>query len=323
MRILHTADWHLKHRHKYSQMCDNGIWDRMFEEKMKVLNQIPKIAKEYDADIVCIAGDVFDSTNPIEPIKKRFAELIKKFDIPTYIIAGNHDSVSTTNYALMDLAEAFKGTITLIGPGSMSVQDGIGMFHFMMDSIDDHYKNTIHYDDEMFSNYDIVLLGDYHSFFRRKYGNKLFTYSGTPYPTRFDEDNHSVSLIDTTTQKISVVKLKSFKLVEYAVEFGADKLTGSLKELDNGESVVVKITVTCKGSDLNEVKHIMNTYKDRLCKIDNCIDLVYFIKTGNTSKLDRTQGRTIHSIAYDFIDSNCKYPKSAKKRYNSILAGGV
>src|SRR5690606_513270 len=55
MRILHTADWHLGKR------LDNFS---RHEEQLLVLEEIIAIADREAADVVIIAGDLYDSFNP-------------------------------------------------------------------------------------------------------------------------------------------------------------------------------------------------------------------------------------------------------------------
>lgn len=87
VKILHTADWHLGKR------LDN--FSRI-EEQREVLNEICQIADEQQADIILIAGDLFDTFNP--PIEaedlfyKTLRRLTRNGQRPVIAIAGNHDS---------------------------------------------------------------------------------------------------------------------------------------------------------------------------------------------------------------------------------------
>jgi len=87
VKILHTADWHLGKR------LDN--FSRI-EEQKEVLAEICQIADEQQADIILIAGDLFDTFNP--PIEaedlfyKTLRRLTRNGQRPVLAIAGNHDS---------------------------------------------------------------------------------------------------------------------------------------------------------------------------------------------------------------------------------------
>lgn len=86
MRILHTADWHL------GKKTDD--LDRL-EEQKQVLDQICKIAKEKQVDMVIIAGDIYDTFVPSADAESLFyrtvSELSNNGNTAVIAIAGNHD----------------------------------------------------------------------------------------------------------------------------------------------------------------------------------------------------------------------------------------
>lgn len=87
MRILHTADWHLgKSLEKRSRI----------DEQRKFLDDFIEIAKENNIDLVIIAGDIYDSSNPPAIAEKMFYDTLKKISDNgkrlILIIAGNHDN---------------------------------------------------------------------------------------------------------------------------------------------------------------------------------------------------------------------------------------
>lgn len=87
MRILHTADWHLgKSLEKRSRI----------DEQKKFLDDFIEIAKENNIDLVIIAGDIYDSSNPPAIAEKMFYDTLKKISDNgkrlILIIAGNHDN---------------------------------------------------------------------------------------------------------------------------------------------------------------------------------------------------------------------------------------
>ncbi|MCH8557201.1 MAG: exonuclease subunit SbcD [Balneolia bacterium] len=87
MRILHTADWHLGKRLERFERLD---------EQKDVLNEICEIAEREKADLVLIAGDLFDTFNPptqaVDLFYKTLKRLAKDGARPVVAIAGNHDS---------------------------------------------------------------------------------------------------------------------------------------------------------------------------------------------------------------------------------------
>lgn len=87
MRILHTSDWHLgKNIEGISRM----------DEQEAFLNDFVEIVKEKNADMVIIAGDIYDSSNPPARAEKMFYDTLKKLSSNgeriTLVIAGNHDN---------------------------------------------------------------------------------------------------------------------------------------------------------------------------------------------------------------------------------------
>ena len=87
MRILHTADWHLgKNLEGQSRM----------DEQEQFLNDFVKIANDNNIDLIMIAGDVYDNSNPPARAEKMFYDTLKKLsgngERLTLVISGNHDN---------------------------------------------------------------------------------------------------------------------------------------------------------------------------------------------------------------------------------------
>ncbi len=92
MKILHTADWHLgKRLDRFSRL----------EEQVSIMDEIVQIADEQNADIVLIAGDLFDNFNPSVEAVELFYKTLKRLSLngkrPVIAIAGNHDSPNLIN----------------------------------------------------------------------------------------------------------------------------------------------------------------------------------------------------------------------------------
>ncbi len=87
MRILHTSDWHLgKHLEGFSRLEEQGYF----------LQELCEICDTQNIDMIVIAGDVFDTSNPPAQAEKLYYEYLKKLSNegkrPVVAIAGNHDS---------------------------------------------------------------------------------------------------------------------------------------------------------------------------------------------------------------------------------------
>lgn len=116
MRLIHTADWHLgKHLEGRSRL----------EEQEVFLEDFVKIVKEKEADIVLIAGDIYDSPNPPARAEQLFYDTLKKISDGgkrlTVVIAGNHDNpdrlVSATPLAM-------EHGIVMVGTPRTVIQEG-------------------------------------------------------------------------------------------------------------------------------------------------------------------------------------------------------
>lgn len=90
MKILHTSDWHLGQNFK--------SYSREFEHK-SFLDWLLVQIEDKNIDILIVAGDIFDSSNPPNYALKMYhnflAQIIKTSCNNVILVAGNHDSVST------------------------------------------------------------------------------------------------------------------------------------------------------------------------------------------------------------------------------------
>lgn len=90
IRILHTADWHL------GQTFFG--YDRV-EEHAHFLDWLARELKENEIDVLLIAGDVFDVSNPSAASQRMFYRFIRRVttenpQLQLVIVAGNHDSAA-------------------------------------------------------------------------------------------------------------------------------------------------------------------------------------------------------------------------------------
>lgn len=87
MRLIHTADWHLgKHIEGQSRLTEQELF----------LNDFVEIVEEKKADMILIAGDVYDSSNPPARAEQLFYDTLKKLSDGgrrlIVVVAGNHDN---------------------------------------------------------------------------------------------------------------------------------------------------------------------------------------------------------------------------------------
>ncbi len=117
MRILHTGDWHLgKNLEGQSRM----------DEQEEFLKDFVNIVEENNIDLVIIAGDVYDTSNPPARAEKMFYDILKRIsrngERLTLVISGNHDNPERLVAAgplAMDHGIIMVGTPkTVVQPGS-------------------------------------------------------------------------------------------------------------------------------------------------------------------------------------------------------------
>ena len=87
MKLIHTADWHLgKNIEGHSRL----------EEQRLFLKDFINICEEEQADIIIIAGDIYDNYNPSAMAEQLFYDTLKQLSrngrCMTVVISGNHDN---------------------------------------------------------------------------------------------------------------------------------------------------------------------------------------------------------------------------------------
>lgn len=76
MRILHTADLHLRQ-------------DK--PERLQALEHIVRMVQSHPCDALVIAGDLFDDAAQATAMRSVVRTLLERAEVPVYIAAGNHD----------------------------------------------------------------------------------------------------------------------------------------------------------------------------------------------------------------------------------------
>lgn len=79
LRILHTSDFHLSHNGDKDRDCLEGTID---------------LSTKYQADMLIIAGDLFDHNRVREDLVRYTADRLQHAPCPVFIIAGNHDCLT-------------------------------------------------------------------------------------------------------------------------------------------------------------------------------------------------------------------------------------
>ena len=91
MKIIHTSDWHLG---------QNFMGKSRAPEHQAFFVWLLEQIKEYQVDVVIVAGDIFDTGAPpsyARELYNRFIVDIQRAGCQLVILGGNHDSVATLN----------------------------------------------------------------------------------------------------------------------------------------------------------------------------------------------------------------------------------
>lgn len=126
MIILHTSDWHLgKHLEGHSRL----------EEQEKFIEDFIKLADERDVDLIIIAGDIYDTSNPPAKAEQLFYRsmkaLSKNGERVILIIGGNHDNPERL---MSSKPLATEQGIILLGKPKDSIEVGNVGNHKIVDS---------------------------------------------------------------------------------------------------------------------------------------------------------------------------------------------
>ena len=116
LRLIHTADWHL------GQTFFG--YDREAEHEA-FLGFLTNLLVERQTDVLLIAGDVFDVTNPSAGAQRRFYRFLREANrlnpgLQIVIIAGNHDSairLEAPNPLLEELNTSIVGIVPFLRQG--------------------------------------------------------------------------------------------------------------------------------------------------------------------------------------------------------------
>ncbi len=117
MKIIHTADWHLgKNIEGHSRLPEQELF----------LQDLVAICEEEAADLILIAGDIYDNYNPSALAEQLFYDTLKKLsrngECMIVVISGNHDNperLAAPGPLARDHGIVMAGTpVSVVPPGS-------------------------------------------------------------------------------------------------------------------------------------------------------------------------------------------------------------
>ncbi|MDY0001357.1 MAG: DNA repair exonuclease [Polyangia bacterium] len=89
-RFIHTADWHIGK--PFGWVGDAEVRGRLKEARHKAVGRIGDKVKEHGAEVVLVAGDLFDSNTVVTSELLRVLSAIGRIGVRVIVIPGNHDN---------------------------------------------------------------------------------------------------------------------------------------------------------------------------------------------------------------------------------------
>jgi DNA repair exonuclease SbcCD nuclease subunit len=89
LRFIHTADWQIGK--PYGTVADEQKRFRLQQERLAAISRIRDVVRQHAAQLVLVAGDLFDSTAPATTAVLEVLEFIGEMEVPVLVIPGNHD----------------------------------------------------------------------------------------------------------------------------------------------------------------------------------------------------------------------------------------
>ncbi len=128
MRLLHTADWHLGKTLKGQPLI---------EDQKFILDEILGIIDEQKIDAILIAGDIYDRAVPPVEAVELFNETLNRLaekNLPTLIIAGNHDSATRLNFGskIFERQNIYISAKISDEPKTVVLEDDFGEIYFSL-----------------------------------------------------------------------------------------------------------------------------------------------------------------------------------------------
>ncbi|MDR2810260.1 MAG: exonuclease SbcCD subunit D C-terminal domain-containing protein [Tannerellaceae bacterium] len=128
MKIIHTADWHLGQTFfDYDRKAEHACFLNWLRQQIRI----------FRADVLLVAGDIFDSSNPSAESQKMYYHFLRDVttenpDLQVILIAGNHDSAArleAPNPLLESIHVAVRGVVKRTDEGEIDFSHLIVPFH--------------------------------------------------------------------------------------------------------------------------------------------------------------------------------------------------
>ncbi|MDK2819115.1 MAG: metallophosphoesterase family protein [Spirochaetota bacterium] len=255
MRILHTADIHLKKK-----------------EHLSIVESIIHVANKESVDLIIIAGDLFDAAANGRVLENALLPIWEQFYGDILIVPGNHDvaylkdrtelaaNVIVANEEPFSVAQIEDIYFVCVPYQSSVLLSDINIPQFPSSILITHGTYNARNENTYFpiaskdvcDIYNYVALGHYHTWFEKWERGTLVVNPGAPRQTRkSDKGARFVAIIDTETWKMERVILpvvyNEYSVVNLSVVDSSidieEKLLFATKELANNSYCEVVLSV--------------------------------------------------------------------------------
>ena len=94
VRLIHTADWQLGMTRHF---LEGEAQARFSQARLDVISRIGRLAVEHRAELVVVAGDVFETNQVTRQTILRACEALASITVPVFLLPGNHEQLDGTS----------------------------------------------------------------------------------------------------------------------------------------------------------------------------------------------------------------------------------
>ena len=290
IKIIHGADFHLDS--PFSGLTPERASQRR-EEQRELLDRLAALAREKEANLVLLAGDLLDSEHVYRETAQALRDALSSIPCPVFIAPGNHDFYSRRSvWATLDWPDnvhifssaalermelpgctlwgrAFTDAHQTVSPleGLTVPDDGrvhIACLHGCVGTEDNY--GPIALQDIAASGLDYLALGHVHQGTGlQKEGNTFWAYPGCPEGRGFDElGEKGVLYVEAEPGKVTAqfvpLARRRYEILPVDITLGVDVLSAIRTALpENRESLICRIILTGEGEkpDLAALERVL------------------------------------------------------------------
>lgn len=313
MKVLFTADWHIKLGQK------NVPVDWQINRYKMLFRKIADL--QPTVDLIVIGGDIFDKLPTLEELELYFY-FLPLIDTSTLIYDGNHEATKRGKTFLTKLDHATRSinekVVIVKGREFLQGMDFVPYTHLkdikniepkskilcthVRGEIPPHVKPEI--DLDLLGKWDIVLAGDLHAY---ENSQRNILYPGSPLSTSFHRNkvNNGVIIFDTDSLNHEFISLGLPQLIRKTVESADEmiptdydhtiyEITGNIMDLANIDTTAAHIDKKVIQKDTEKTLDLENKSIPE--------ELIEYLQS--VQKLDKVDVEDILRVYHDYIEAD-------------------